>query len=184
MHNINFLNATPPEKQHALQHWYHISLLLFLILFLSLGAISSWQFYQLKTAKKYTQAKQHKAQSFAPILAHKKKLENELAILTKKTESIKKLRITTEQKHSFLTALQKACSKQVQLNSACFKDDPQEIIIYASDTPAAVNFIRRLQENSGIKDLFIASLEPAPQQDNENLLINIKRAINKRLNNT
>jgi len=74
MHNINFLNATPPKQQRALQHWYRTSLILLLILFLSLGAISSWQFYQVKTAKKHRDAKQHQAKSFAPILARKKQL--------------------------------------------------------------------------------------------------------------
>lgn len=177
MHNINFLNATPPEQQRALQHWYHISLILLLILFLSLGIISSWQFYQLKSAKKHTNAKQPQAKSFVPILARKKQLEEELAILTKKTDPIKKLRITTEQAHSFLTAVHNACSPQAELNSVCLKEGPQEIIIYASDIPAAVNFIRQLQEDSDTKNLFIATLESATQQHNDSLLVNIKRSI-------
>lgn len=174
MRNINFIESTSPEQHHSLRQWYQITAAALLLLFLSISAFSGWQLYQLYSTRTQARMLQQRAAPFFPVFERKGKLEQEVTLMSKKTDQIKRLASRTKQQLSYLNAIHNTCAHSLSVKSVRLEESPEEIILSVPTITSATTCIEQLRKECGIDNLTIASLEPAVQQKS-GFLISIQR---------
>lgn len=176
MRSINFLNVATPKQQQELKRWYRTSTVVIFLSFIILGTISTLQLYKLRNLRAHRQAHYKKAEPFTLHLERKKQLQEKISAIESKVDYVKKLAACTEQIGTVLSALDKICSDQIELASACLNNSSCKLVLCIPNLEIVNWCLKQIQEESGMKGLYITSLEPIDNKLKGSLLITLQQS--------
>ena len=148
MKQLNFIKTLSPAQQHALAAWYHISIALMCLLFISIVICQSVQLcisIQLKNDARYWMSKQT---SMNQVIDKKNELVQKINALEKRLSILKTASLDTGLPQSFDTYL-KALNKTVFLQSLTLRHDHVLCTITCNKPVNAIKFADKLT-NSGL----------------------------------